>query len=453
MSAEKFFELLKKGENIFLTGPAGTGKTFTLKKALEMYPNNFVVTSSTGISALNLMEGARTIHSFSGIGTKNNSDFNNHVKFSWFISGLTNEVVNGILGCKKLIIDEISMIHPDQLDLIDRIFQAVRVDIRPFGGIQMIFAGDALQLPAVQKGADFGTPNSWFFESRSWKMANVKTVQLTEIKRTDNVEFAKMLCRIRTMDFTSEDFKALKSLSNKHLEHEPVKLFATNRKSDEYNQQKLNELTTPLLTIKAKWRGNQDLVKEIKKSVLAQDILNMKVGARVMILVNKSMDFLNDDADYVNGSTGIFLGLETRTTAREHWITERDPVTFEITNIYKDKKTYHVLKIQLDSGPIVFIKRHTWEMGEKIENEHGKLQAEAEYSQYPVRLAWSITVHKSQGMSLDYVDLDCEGIRTDNQFYVAVSRAKTLEGLKVTNLKSMAIKSCPKALDFYRNNI
>jgi len=203
------------------------------------------------------------------------------------------------------------------------------------------------------------------------------------------------------------------------------------------------------LSLKAKYRGEFEKVNELRNSILAVHELKLKRGCRVMIIINKpSTDSLNE-ADYVNGSTGTFLGIEMRQTSREVWHYERDPITFEPMKAFKDYRTYHVLHIRLDNGKSIYLKKHTWKMGDEVENKYGVMQAEAEYSQFPVRLAYAITIHKSQGLSLDHVEIDAQGIRTDNQFYVAVSRATNFEGLKIKNLKGYHIKACPRALEFY----
>lgn len=454
MSSEKFLTLLSQGHNILLTGPGGTGKTYTLKQALEAYPENFVITSSTGISAVNLHPDARTIHSFSGIGTHNNEDYLTHKKLMYLLHGLPEGCFQAILGTEKLIIDEVSMMCASQITLLDRLFKAVKGNSLPFGGIQMIFSGDFLQLPPVTKSTP-ENPNPvamLAFESEAWKEANIKVVQLTEVKRVNNKEFAELLCRVRTMDYTGADFKLLKATENKVFEHTPVKLFNSNRKAEDENNIQLAKIEKPILKIKAKYRGDWDKVKELKKSILALDELNLKEGCRVMIIMNKAQDSLNDHVNYVNGSLGTFLSLETRETARKVWIDDRDPVSFEVIDRRLDYKTYHVLSIQLDSGEHIYLKKNVWKYGEAYLNKEGKEQYEAEYSQYPVRLAYAFTIHKSQGMSIPLIELDATGIRTDNQFYVGVSRTESLEGLKVVGLKAFYIKACQKALEFYKQS-
>jgi len=472
--SEQFFKHVKNGENVLLTGPGGTGKTWHFRKMIEENPHNFVLTSTTGISALNLHELARTIHSVSGIGKKTIKDFPNRAKIRDYIEHyMPPELVDSIIGMKSLLIDEISMKHPDQFDLVDVFLREIRGIEFPFGGVQLVIGGDFLQLPPVDKElqdqvddrkADASgrvefkrTPNKWCFDSDAWKAANIKVVQLTEIKRTDEIEFAQLLCRVRNMTWTAKDFKLLKS-TEFHTYPEgikPIKLFNSNKKADAENAIQINALEGTKIQVKFKARGDWNKILELKKGILAPDVLELKPNCRLMILINKSsLDHLNDDDEnYVNGSLGTFICMKEMWTVREVWIHDRDPVTFEVTNIRKDRKKYHVLVIKLDSGPTVYIKRHVWESGEHFINQFGKPQAEVEFSQYPVRLAYGFTIHKCQGMSIDNVEIDASGIRTDNQFYVAVSRARTFKGLRILNLKASNITACPRALEFYQNSL
>lgn len=454
--SEKFFKYLAEGRNIFLTGAGGTGKSYLIRQALEMYPHNFVVTSTTGISAMNLMEGAMTIHSFSGLGIRSLKDFPSEREIQYFLKSLEHsydDISGRVLYCNRLVIDEISMLSADQLDLVDRIFRHIRKSDFAFGGCQVVLSGDALQLPPVGKRGEDGKEikERMFFESDVWKSGNFVTVHLTEVKRTNNKDFALLLHRIRDMSFTAKDFKKLKSTEERELTVNPVKLYNSNMKVDTENEFQLSKIEGNPVVFKAKYRGDFEKVKELRNSILAVHELKLKVGCRVMIIINQpSTDSLND-VPYVNGSTGTYLGLRERQTSRQVWHYERDPITLEPMKAHKDFKRYHVLHIRLDNGSEVFLKKHTWKLGDERENQFGIMQAEAEYSQFPVRLAYAMTIHKSQGLSLDHVEIDAHGIRTDNQFYVAVSRATSFEGLKIKNLKGFHIRACPKALEFYNS--
>lgn len=479
---EELVTALNEGRNIFLTGAGGTGKSFLLKGLLNKYPNQFVVTSSTGISASLLLDGAMTIHSFSGINVCSYEEEHYNNDYLWkefamsvYIS-LSDKRRNAIEKCKRLIIDEVSMLSKGQLDLIDQVFRMVKgrsfetfsaiaeafgneeVDysknpqILPFGGIQVIITGDFLQLPPIVKNQIKGQEKlpDYAFESRVWKEANLKTIYLKEIKRTDNVEFAEFLHKLRVGNWTTEDFFYLQKFKKNTHSHPPVKLFADNRSVDKYNNEQLALVDQPLITLKAKWRGPLDELKELKKGVLAPDTLELKVGCRVMVLINKSEEDGLNDCDYVNGSTGVFLGVEERYTKRPVWIKEKDPITGEIRR-YKDLRVYTVVLVQLDNGNIVELKRNSWNNGNEVyDKELEAVVYEVEFSQYPIKLAYALTSHKSQGASIEFLEIDTQKFFAPNQFYVALSRATDPKKIRVLNLKTYHIKTCPKALEFYK---
>jgi len=249
-----FFKALAEGSNIFLTGAGGTGKSYLIKQAVELHKQNFVVTSTTGISAMNLMEGAMTIHSFSGLGIKTLRDFPSEYHLNIFLKGLSPIVVTRVEGCHKLVIDEISMLSAGQLDLVDRIFRFVKKNELPFGGCQTILAGDALQLPPVGRKDDDGNEikEPMFFESEVWKSGNFVTIYLTEVKRTNNKDFALLLHRVRDMSFTGKDFKKLKLTEEKELLVSPVKLYNSNFKVDTENEFQLSKIKGEAIVVKGK---------------------------------------------------------------------------------------------------------------------------------------------------------------------------------------------------------
>lgn len=434
---EELIKALNEKRNIFLTGAGGTGKSFLLKGLMNKYPNQFVVTSSTGISASLLMEGAMTIHSFSGIGVESFSEqhYNNErlwqEKIMFTYIGLRDKKKEAIRKCKRLIIDEISMISKGQLDLIDQIFRQVKAEdyrnfveisvafggkdredfdvsqnpeLLPFGGIQVIITGDYLQLPPINKEDNLVDGifvrrkeeplPEYAFESKVWKEANFKTIYLKEIKRTENKEFAEFLHKLRIGNWTTDDFFYLKKFSKNTHSHPPVKIYADNRSVDKYNNEQLALVDKPLITLKAKWRGDSYELRELKKGILAPDTLELKEGCRVMILVNKPEEDSLNDVDYVNGSTGVFLGVTQKETKRPVWIKEKDPFTGEMRK-YKDKRVYTVVEVQLDNGNIVELKRKSWNNGNEIyDKELDAVVYEVEFQQYPIKLAYAVTTHK-----------------------------------------------------------
>ena len=456
---QKLVTALNEGRNIFLTGAGGTGKSYIIKQLLQKYPRNFVVTSSTGISAYALYEGASTIHSFSGIGIEsfNEEDYASGIKFQEKVLrthlGIRPSKVEAIARCERLIIDEISMISKGQLDLIDQMLRMCRATNKPeylempFGGIKVIITGDFLQLPSIAKN---GEEPSYAFESKVWKEANLKTIFLKEIKRTNNIEFAQFLHKLRVGDWNTEDFFYLQRMKKTEHLAPPVKLFATNYKVDRYNNEQLALVDSPLITLKAKWRGEPDDIRELKKGILAPDTLELKVGCRVMVLINKPEEDGYNDCDYVNGSTGFFMGMKVKTTKRPVWIIEKDYLNGEIRK-FKDFKEYEVAEIKLDNGNIIELRRKSWDTGEMIYDDI--LEAEVpktEFSQFPIKLAYALTSHKAQGASIENLEIDASKFFAPNQFYVALSRATDPTKIKIVNLKTYHIKTCPKALEFYK---
>ena len=455
---EKFESTLLSGKNIFLTGAGGTGKTFLLQKMIEKYPANFVVTSSTGISAIALFEGARTIHSFSTIGLAKNEDFKTSKELVLFFKHMKFSSENSIKNTRHLIIEEVSMISASQLDLIDRVFRLVRKKNKPFGGIQIIFSGDFLQLPPVSKEGEYA---EYAFQARSWKEAEPEIIYLNEVKRTENKEFAELCLRLRTINYTVEDYKLLKSLEDKKLENPPVILFSTNKKADEENTKQLNLLATPMETFKGKYKGPKNDFKDIREGLLCPHELLLKSGCRVMITANQRQyeHQADETLEYVNGSMGTYLSSYIDETKKEFKQVKRNEETNEIiydsigkVTFVFDRARFPVLVIKLDNGTVIDLKRMSWTQGERVYNKDtGREEFEIEYKQFPVRLAWGVTIHKAQGLSLDSLEIDCDRIFTDSQFYVALSRARSLEGLKIRNLKGKHIMASEEALNFYKN--
>lgn len=463
MSLERFEELLRSGRHIFLTGAGGTGKSYLLDVAIKKYPDTFVITSTTGISAVGLNPEAKTIHSFSMIGTATNEGFPTPKCLEFFDYGKMSDL-EAIKGAKRLIIEEVSMLSASRLDLVDRVFRRVRKAYKtPFGGIQMIFAGDFLQLPPVTKGDD--EKAEYCFNARSWKEAKPEVIYLNEVKRTTNKEFAEMLLRIRTVNHTAADFKLLKSLEDNVLKNRPLILFASNKKADAENVKQLDITEGKLETHKGKFRGNKnpesakEEFREIRENLLCPHILQLKEGCRVMVTENERK-YPGDETPmaYVNGSLGTYRGFETKFTNRTFKQYEMDEETGKPLlsptgrpYIIEDKIAYDVIFVELDSGKWVELKRMTWTAGNRVFNPYlNKEEWEVEYKQFPVKLAYALTMHKAQGLSIDSLEVDCEGIFTDSQFYVAVSRARSLEGLRVRNLKGKHVRASIDALEFYK---
>lgn len=401
MTQAEALTILKTGANIFLTGEPGAGKTYVLNQYIEYLKDHAVsvaVTASTGIAATHI--GGVTIHSWTGMGVKKKLspqeiDALEGKKYLWKRFETT----------KVLIIDEISMLSADQFDTIDEICRSFKRSSKPFGGVQIIAVGDFFQLPPIVK---MGQEEQKFaFESRAWKEAKLLVCYLKEQWRQDDGSLLSMLKAIRRGDI-EEGFPELEERLNIEFEDiiRPTRLYTHNADVDQINLEELDKLDTDLASYSMTGKGKADLVEKLKESCLSPETLHIKPGAVVMCTKN------NFEAGYVNGTLG------------------------EVVEISKDTG-YPI--IVTNNGRTIQIEPSTWvvEDGEKIL---------AEIEQVPLRLAWAMTVHKSQGMSLDTVILDLSRAFEYGQGYVALSRVRSLEGLKLIGFNPNALVVHPRVL-------
>lgn len=383
-----------KGHNVFLTGQAGSGKTFLLNKYIEFLKKNKIpvaITASTGIAATHL--NGRTIHSWSGIGIKDVLDKKHLSKLNSH-----EQTRNRIQKAKVLIIDEISMFHSYRLDMVNQICKTLRKNKASFGGLQVILCGDFFQLPPV---TDPGKLQSCFaYKSASWEELNLKICYLDEQHRQEDESFLKMLNDIRTSEVTEYTFEKLAGRLNKNLPTGVVgsKLYTHNVDVDAINNFELAKIKSQEKQYLMTSRGNRDLVATLKKGCLAYEELILKEGAVVMFVKN------NHNKGYVNGTMGKVVGFD-----------EDD---------YPIVKTY--------SGKEIIALPESW----TIDEDERIL---AEISQVPLRLAWAITIHKSQGMTLDAAEIDLSKSFAYGMGYVALSRVKSLEGIRLMGINQQAL--------------
>lgn len=394
---------MKTNDNIFLTGQAGTGKSTTIKNYIEWANDqglNVALTASTGVAAVNI--GGVTIHSFLGSKLAGSIEEYNHTKVN---PGYWKEIKDYINLIDVLVIDEVSMLTADYIDMIDYILKKATGENLPFGDKKIIFTGDFLQLPPVSN-----RQRSFAFESKAWFEANVRNINLTKIHRQEEQEFTSMLSKVRFGETDKEVIEYFQDL-NTILENDDdsVKLFSRNINVDAYNQSRLDELDGASKYYEADITGEKTNMEQLKKRVLANEVLELKIGAKVMALKNDL------DLKYVNGSTGTVINLN------------EDSV-----------------KVKFDNGKTVNMKADFWEQLDI----HGN--SLACFEQIPLKLAYAITVHKSQGMTIDNLTIDCQGIFEEGQFYVAVSRASSSKGLKLMNFRPEHIKSNRIAVAFYK---
>lgn len=402
MTQADALSIMKMGKNIFLTGGAGSGKTYVLNSYISYLRDheiNVAITASTGIAATHI--GGMTIHAWSGMGIRESlSDWDIELleekKYLW----------DRYDKVKVLIIDEISMLSGTFLDTLDRVCRAFkRQPGVAFGGIQIIVCGDLFQLPPVTKRDE---KVSQVIDSQVWNNMSLVTCYLTEQHRQDDDAFTEILNAIRKN--TINEFH-LEALQDRLREYDAddfesiTKLFTHNADVDAINQEALAGISEEEFIYEMTSKGKENLVETLKKSCLAPQVLRLKIGAEVMFVKN------NIEAGYVNGTRGTVIDIN-----------EMDlPV------------------VKTLAGREVIVDTETWAV-----EDNGKILASI--SQIPLRHAWAITVHKSQGMSLDAAVVDLSKSFAYGMGYVALSRLRTLKGLHLVGFQESALSVDPRIL-------
>lgn len=412
----KITKLINKGENLFITGYAGTGKSYILNKLKHRFKID--VTSTTGLAAVNVQ--GQTIHSWAGVGICNkpvNLAVENILKRSTLRKQISN--------CNILAIDEISMLDAKTFDYIDSVIRIVRDDERPFGGIQVLLFGDFFQLPPVQK------ENGFCFNSDHWNELNLKTVFLEKIYRQKDESFIRALSNMRVNNLTEDDIKLLcsREVNYNTYDSDILHIFSTNREADNYNNFKFNALKNPVHTFNSvdkiyKKKSIIEINKDIPNKGLtkfdlitwemfdkyckAPQVLELKESCKVMLLKNH-----NFAKGLINGSCGTVLKIDE-----------------------------NAILVKFDNGVEEIIPIHTFEY-----YRDGDLVATRD--QYPLRLAYGITIHKSQGMTLDKLVIDCKRIFECGQAYVALSRVQSIEGLYLRSFNPDKVAVNEEVIDFY----
>lgn len=397
MNQSKALAIMKSGRNVFLTGSAGAGKTYVLNQYIQYLKEHKVpvaVTASTGIAATHM--NGQTIHSWSGIGIKDEISIRHLSKLKekkYFRDKMD--------AVKVLVIDEISMLHRNQLDLVNRVLKFFKGNELAFGGIQVIFSGDFFQLPPI--GAEGETSRQKFaFMSDAWLEAEPVICYLTEQHRQSENDLNGILNEIRNGEVSQRSIDLLESRVEFHPDEgeTETKLFTHNADVDRINQMYLEQIGSSARVFTAEVKGNEALVEMLTRSVLALEKLELKTGAQVMFIKN------NYEVGYVNGTMGRISGFNAK----------GNPIVRTFDN------------------DLIEAKPETW----AIEDENGK--ALASFTQVPLRLAWAITVHKSQGMTLDRAMIDLGRAFEKGQGYVALSRLRDLQGLKLRGLNQTALE-------------
>lgn len=397
-------ERYKQGKNMLLTGQAGTGKTYMLNKFLEWMRDNDYITAlagSTGVAAINI--GGTTVHRMFGIGRS--GDIEDHLRSLKFEEPYRinhRKKLKELIEYDLIIIDEISMIGTKVFELLDFILRKGTGLDEPFGGMQVLFTGDFLQLPPIN--------DDFCFLSPIWKDAEISVIHLTKVHRQSNLEFLEVLTKLRIGEYDKqvEDFIGDKLYEGMPSE-ESTKLYAMNKSVDEENNRMIAMLPGKKKTFICETSGPRTNVDVLVRGLAAPETLELKVGAKVMALINDS------ELAYVNGSIGHVTKISGQNVV-----------------------------VEFEDGERELFEPYTWEAKDAEGN------VIATFTQIPLRLAYAITMHKSQGMTIDgELFVDCKGIRSDGQFYVAMSRIKDPSKLKILNFRKDIIKASVSAKSFY----
>jgi len=395
---QQAFELIEStNASFFLTGRAGTGKTTFLCNVQEKIDKNFIVLAPTGIAAINA--GGETIHSFFG--------FPLHVLYPGTIAEANREKVLMLKSVDTIIIDEVSMVRCDIIDAIDYNLRRLTHSSLPFGGKQIVFVGDMFQLPpVVTKGEDrsilkelYGDGMPYFFKADVFKRMSLPTIEFEKVYRQEDEDFLSILNNVRSGFCSESDLEKL----NSHVGSDcvgndmAITLSSVNREAKAINDSMLESIDKPLFCYNARIDKEFELSK-----VPVEEKLLLKEGAQVMIC-------RNDPAKrWANGTIGIVSRLE-------------------------EEKIF----VKLKDGHEYLIPMTTWENCKytyDLKTKRTEKQIIGCYMQFPLKLAWAITIHKSQGLTFDVLNVDLkQGVFMPGQLYVALSRVRSLEGLRLSS--------------------
>lgn len=406
MTQSETLAILKTGSNVFVTGEPGSGKTYTINQYVSYLRVRGIepaITASTGIAATHI--GGMTIHSWSGIGIKSTLSRSDLQAIA-----SNKPIAKRVRRAKVLIIDEVSMLAAETLSIVDAVCREIKEGSEPFGGMQVVLVGDFFQLPPVVK-REAGPGTSVLFteeasprfayDSPAWTEANLTVCYLTEQHRQDDGEFLAVLSAIRRNAVGNDQVRRLTGRIIQHHEAPKAapKLFSYNVDVERVNDGILAQLPDKPRVYAMSSQGPDALVAALKKGCLSPETLCLKVGAAVMFTKN------NPQEGFVNGTLGVVEEF--------------------------DRPSGHPI-VSTRSGRRIVVEPMDWAV-----EEHGTIRARL--TQTPLRLAWAITVHKSQGMSLDEAVMDLRQVFEFGQGYVALSRVRRLSGLHLLGWSDRAL--------------
>lgn len=415
--AKRYVELT--GVSVFLTGKAGTGKTTFLRDLAAHCPKRHVVLAPTGVAAVNA--GGVTIHSFFQLPFEpylpDVKELVTEYQMPNARKGLNKTKLNIIRTLELLIIDEISMVRADLLDAVDMMLRRYRRNSRPFGGVQLLMIGDVHQLPPVvtereRPYMERVYPSPFFFNSKALQKVDYVTIELTHVYRQQDAAFVSLLNHVRDNDLDAATLAALNSRvvsgerrtesGERRSEGIPITLTTHNRQADAINRRHMDALKGEMRMYKAIVRGNYP-----DSMVPIDTLLEVREGERVMFVKNDS----SGQHRYYNGMLATVLGF------------------------VKDDEGRELVEVADDDGEVLRVGHESWEnLKYTLDDTNGKITqtVDGTFSQYPLRPAWAVTIHKAQGLTFDRVAIDAAAAFAYGQVYVALSRCRTLEGLTLT---------------------
>lgn len=393
-------ELLRSGENVFLTGGAGSGKSYLIRHFMEeLDPKQTPILASTGAAAVLL--GGRTFHSFFGLGIMEGG-----VDATYERGLKDHRLLNRLKKVEGVIIDEISMIPGAALMVAEALAQKARDSKLPWGGMRVISVGDFAQLPPVTRTGD----RDWAFLNEVWARSGFQLCQLSHNQRVQDNEFLDVLADVRYGKVTQRVFDFLSDKVRPHDEEASgTRLFGRRDMSENFNQKKLSEINEVEVTIDAIYIGSEKHVETLIKVAPVPQKLTLKIGCKVIFLQN------DPQKRWINGTRGT------------------------VTKIEVDKIT-----VRKEHGREVNVDKSSFSM----QDAEGNVTATA--IQFPLALAYATTIHKSQGATLDELWCDLRSLWEPGQAYVALSRLRSAEGLKLVGWNPRSIIVDPKVLQFYQ---
>lgn len=395
------FKLVKDGKNVFITGPGGTGKSYTLLEIVNWARNSGIeiaITASTGCAAY-LIRG-RTLHSYLGIGLAKKTP----KELAEFIMYKRPFIATKLRALKILIIDEVSMISDTLLSKISEFLSIIRRSPKPFGNLQLVLCGDFCQLPNIE--------DDYCFKSDEWTRANITMVELTKMMRQiKDLDFRKILAELRFGNCTIEAYKMLKDTKHNNIHKNgilPTILYSMNIDVDKINIAKFNELIQNGAVKQSYKTTASQSGKNWATSIKIPETIDLCIGAQVVLTWN-----IAQDDGLINGSRGV--------------ITRFAPTGLYVRFVDGEERLIESIKINQEDDESTWIKF------------------------VPLKLAFALTVHKSQGMTLDAAILDLgESIFEFGQAYTALSRVRDLKSVKIVSLKRSSFKVAESVKDFYQ---